>query len=120
MGRVNNSGDPIYIAPEVLSFDRSLAKGIEVRTDVFSLGIILLEILCDITAPSQGKIFQDLRNDKINFNDLEPSPLHGKKGFGIQKKKKDSKLRPNCAQSIEQINDILNNEAYAQYFAQSD
>merc|ERR1719461_996857 len=148
--RLHCSGDPGYIAPEVLSFDRSLENGIDAKVDIFALGIILLELLCDITAPSQGQIFQDLRNDKIDFNVLEPSPLHGKKGFGIQKKKrdrkvvddvdyevmrridddikvlcrrmlqKDSKLRPNCAQIIEQINEILNNEAYAQYFAQSD
>merc|ERR1712173_3068 len=33
---------------------------------------------------------------------------------------KESKLRPHCAQIIEEIQKILNNEAYAQYFAQSD
>merc|ERR1712157_153873 len=37
--------------------------------------------------------------------------------MGLQK---ESKLRPNCTQIMERINDILNNEAYAQYFAQSD
>merc|ERR1719461_1347902 len=148
--RLHCSGDPGYIAPEVLSFDRSLENGIDAKVDIFALGIILLELLCDITAPSQGQIFQDLRNDKIDFNVLEPSPLHGKKEFGFHEQKrdrkvidavdyevmqqigddikdlcrrmlrKDSKLRPNCAQIMSEIDLILDNEEYDEYFAQSD
>ena len=71
------SGDPIYIAPELLSFNRSL-NNISCKTDIYSLGIILLELLCDIRAPSQGEIFQNLRRNKIDFDVMEPSPLKSK------------------------------------------
>merc|ERR1712062_620046 len=136
------------IAPELLSFDRS-SKDIDTKTDIFSLGIILLELLCDIKAPSQGKVFQDLRSDIIDFMVIEPSPIAKSKctkqsGFGFKQNekiidfeamhqidteikdlcrhmlRKQSEVRPNCAEIIDQIHEIVNNERYSQYFAQCD
>merc|ERR1712032_1214568 len=74
--RFNCSGDPIYIAPELMDFNRLSVNDIDNKTDIFSLGIILLELLCDIKAPSQGKVFQDLRRNIIDFSSIstkEPS-----------------------------------------------
>jgi len=68
------SGDPIYIAPELMNFERSLSDDVCARTDIFSLGILLLELLCDIKAPSQGPIFQALRSDDVDFDAFEPEP----------------------------------------------
>ena len=63
------SGDPIYIAPELLTFGSSI-KNIDFKTDIFSLGIMLLEMLLDCKLPSQGAVFQDLRNGIIDFDAL--------------------------------------------------
>jgi len=67
------SGDPIYIAPELMQFSQSL-NDIDYKTDVFSLGIILVELLCDCNMPSQGPVSQNLRqNGAIDFSLLAPS-----------------------------------------------
>jgi len=94
---LNCSGDPIYIAPEMMGFDRTLAEDIDSKTDIFSLGIILLELLCDIKAPSQGRIFQNLRKDIIDFTVMAPSPIVKSKctaqtGFAFLVKKKEKKI----------------------------
>jgi len=128
------SGDPIYIAPELLSFERALDKNVDTKTDIFSLGIILLEMLCDIKAPSQGPVFQNLRNGILDFCVLEPSPRSNKminvevmsqiddeiKDLCMHMLRKQSDLRPDCTEIIGQIDEILSNEKYCQYFAQSD
>lgn len=72
------SGDPIYIAPELLNFNRNI-DDLNTKIDIFSLGIILLELLCDIKAPSQGQIFQNLRSNIVDFNVMEPSPIKASK-----------------------------------------
>ncbi len=51
-----------------------LTNDINCKTDIFSLGIILLELVCDINAPSQRHIFQNLRTNIIDFNIMEPLP----------------------------------------------
>merc|ERR1719411_2103145 len=99
--QVSCSGDPIYIAPEVLKFDRSLANGIDAKTDIFSLGIILLELLCDIKAPSQGKVFHDLRQNKIDFDQAALSPPNSKEmnfGFNFEKKQRFVEFHPEIVQ----------------------
>eukprot|EP01084_Bolivina_argentea_P101904 182632_1 len=68
------SGDPCYIAPEILN----QISGVHVndgnlqKVDVYSLGIILIELICDIKLPSQDVIFSYLRNivekTKIDWN----------------------------------------------------
>merc|ERR1712228_664218 len=138
------SGDPIYIAPELMSFNRTLTKDINAKTDIFSVGIMLLELLCDIKAPSQGKIFQNLRKNKIDFPAIEPSPICNKKftkkrakerGFDFKqiiKKEidlkikdlckwmlqKKSHLRPNCNEIICKIQQLLTDKKYMKFFAE--
>jgi len=68
------SGDPIYIAPEVLGFDRSI-NAIHCKTDIFSLGIIVLELLCHQKMPSQGAAFRALRENGLDFASMAPSPV---------------------------------------------
>lgn len=68
------SGDPIYIAPEILesitnSYDYDGNKEDVKKIDVFSLGIIGLEMLFDCNLPSQGKLFGYIRN--INNEPIE-------------------------------------------------
>jgi len=65
------SGDPIYIAPELMHFQAN-AENIDFKTDIFSLGIIMLELLLDSNMPSQGAIFQSLRQNGLDFSSLPP------------------------------------------------
>eukprot|EP01083_Nonionella_stella_P019974 55427_1 len=136
--RVQCSGDPIYIAPELMNFDRTLTHNINTKTDIFSLGIILLELICDIKAPSQGPIFHNLRSNIIDFDMKDmTSPLKAPKSTVIKPKihneidseikclcrnmlRSQCDLRPNCAQILSIIADLTNNKRYTEYFAQSE
>jgi serine/threonine protein kinase len=60
-------GDKIYMAPEVLDgiFDKP--------ADIFSLGLLLLELSANIELPTQGDSWQCLRSgifDEITFEDI--------------------------------------------------
>jgi len=97
------SGDPIYIAPELMNFDRNLAN-ITHKTDIFSLGIILLELLCDINAPSQGAVFHNLRRNVVDFDVVDPSPIVHSKSFKSQQQQtfeaRARQSRVPCARTI--------------------
>eukprot|EP00842_Homolaphlyctis_polyrhiza_P006148 jgi/Hompol1/6534/HPOL_000187-RA len=56
----DHEGDRAYLAPEVLS---SLPVG--PAADVFSLGLMLLEIFADIDLPENGPIWQNLRHGDL-------------------------------------------------------
>ena len=53
-------GDKYYIAPEVLSGEQGKPS------DVYSLGLILLELAADIELPAQGEQWQNLRQGKLD------------------------------------------------------
>lgn len=60
-------GDPKYMARELMS-------GIFTKSaDIFSLGITILEISCDLDLPSCGDGFHLLRSGSIPFGDLDVS-----------------------------------------------
>lgn len=48
-------GDSRYLAPEILEGNLCLAN------DIFSLGISLLELSCNLELPSNGSLWQELR-----------------------------------------------------------
>lgn len=52
-------GDSRYLAPELMRGCFGFAA------DVFSLGISLLEVACDLELPSGGATWQQLRNGKL-------------------------------------------------------
>ena len=52
-------GDPKYLAPELLEGRFSKAA------DIFSLGISLLEVACDLELPQGGEAWQQLRHREI-------------------------------------------------------
>eukprot|EP01083_Nonionella_stella_P043376 117013_1 len=66
------SGDPIYIAPEILDSLSNIhnisCQNIEniKKIDIFSLAIILVEVMYDVELPSQGPLFAYLRNIEKN------------------------------------------------------
>lgn len=60
-------GDSRYIAPELLNGEFSRAA------DIFSLGATILELACNLELPSNGPLWQNLRNGIFpkEFNDRE-------------------------------------------------
>lgn len=59
---LHSEGDKYYMAPEVLEGNYSKAA------DIFSLGLILLELAADIELPSNGDSWQNLRHG--DFSEL--------------------------------------------------
>merc|ERR1719162_174473 len=68
------SGDPLYIAPEILqSLNHVLTDDINDRTDIFSLGIIFLEMLCGVLLnkmKSKGERLRKIRNGEVDFDGI--------------------------------------------------
>lgn len=60
---VDMEGDKVYLAPEVLE------GSYDVPADVYSLGLVLLELAANIELPSQGDSWQALRSGM--FSDLQ-------------------------------------------------
>lgn len=52
-------GDSKYLAPEVLS--GSFSK----KADIFSLGVTLLELACDLDLPANGTLWHELRQGAL-------------------------------------------------------
>lgn len=68
-GHLNDDmeGDKYYVAPEVL--DGKLSP----QADIFSLGLLILELAADIKLPSQGSSWQNLRHgdfSELNFDSV--------------------------------------------------
>lgn len=60
-------GDNVYMAPEIL-------EGLSERpSDIFSLGLILLELAANIILPSQGETWQKLRHEDFEEIQFEQS-----------------------------------------------
>ena len=56
-------GDPKYISKELFEcLDSISLKKINNKTDIFSLGLTILEIIAKIELPSNGQLWKDLRN----------------------------------------------------------
>ena len=60
-GDSGNEGDIRYIAPEVLNTNERFPSG-----DVFSFGLTILELSTKIELPMSGKVWHDIREDRIN------------------------------------------------------
>ncbi|XP_046859290.1 membrane-associated tyrosine- and threonine-specific cdc2-inhibitory kinase-like [Xenia sp. Carnegie-2017] len=58
-------GDPMYLAPELLEGQFSKAA------DIFSLGISLLEVACDLDLPRGGDAWHHLREKRIPMSFLQ-------------------------------------------------
>jgi len=119
------SGDPIYIAPECLGLRRSLSD-VGFAADIFALGIIALELLYDMRAPSQGPLFEALRNF-VDFDTLEAMPqfkTHRTKNDSAaddelraliaQMLQREAKDRPTAAQSLLSVIRLLSEDEFVQ------
>jgi len=122
------SGDPLYIAPEVLGFGRAL-EDVGFAADIFALGVIALELLYHMRVPSQGPIFEALRNfaDFDAFDGL----IDGRKVDHAKSIDGDGEIkaiigkmlqqkpgaRPTAAQSLRYVGRLLSGNDFAQNFA---
>ena len=60
-------GDKVYISKEFFNFN---SKGIlNTKTDIFSLGLSILEIIAKINLPSSGESWAELRSDNFQIKE---------------------------------------------------
>lgn len=57
----DQSGDSVYMAPELLKANIPLKERITQKCDVFSLGVSLLQLASSLNLPNNGEIWSKLR-----------------------------------------------------------
>lgn len=57
----DQSGDSVFMAPELLKTDLPLTTRITQKCDVFSLGVSLLQLASSLNLPNNGALWQKLR-----------------------------------------------------------
>jgi len=74
------SGDPTYIAPEVLhSLDHTRTHDINDRTDIFSLGVMVLEMHCGVELSEMKNRLSELRSGEVDFEGILNDKANSKK-----------------------------------------
>ncbi len=98
-------GDKIYMSKELFNFNNKVL--LNSKTDIYSLGLSILEIIAKINLPSYGDSWADLRSDnfEITENLFQNSNLSGNKDNFI---KLISEMIAPYEKRID-INEILNN-----------
>jgi serine/threonine protein kinase len=62
-------GDSRYISKELFHFDKNNAKKINEKTDIFSLGLTLLELIAKIELPYNGELWHKLRDENFKISE---------------------------------------------------
>lgn len=57
-----NEGDSIYISPELFYKNKNFLPFINHKTDIFSLGLSIYEIITNFDLPKNGNLWQKIRN----------------------------------------------------------
>ena len=60
-------GDKVYMSKELLNFNSQ--RILNTKTDIFSLGLSILEIMANITLPSYGESWAELRSDNYQIKE---------------------------------------------------
>ena len=120
--RVEVEGDKVYMAPELLNGHPCFAS------DIFSLGLLLLELSADIELPTEGEAWQQLRRgdlSHIDFRDrsaellevihtmLRPKPEHRPSATDIlaeypfsailQQRRSEPRMQPDIIMAIPNV-----------------
>ena len=105
-------GDSKYISKELFEgLDNISIKNINNKTDVFSLGLTILEILAKIELPSNGKMWRYIRDCGLNFLKkiiISSNIIHIDNNFFVLIKKMISPIneRPSLIELIEEIPEL--------------
>ena len=80
-----NEGDSRYISKELFHFEQYKNFKINEKSDVFSLGLTLLELLTKIELPYNGDLWHQLRDDnfKISEKNFEKCNVENNKEFMV-------------------------------------
>lgn len=87
------SGTPYYMAPEMIE-----GKGVSSKTDIYSLGIILYELLCGIT-PFRGTVGEVLEHQFYDMPGMLPGIPSSLWNVITQMLAKETSVRPTAAQT---------------------
>ena len=106
-------GDSKYISKELFEcLDNISLKSINNKTDIFSLGLTILEILAKIELPSNGKLWRYIRDFGIKFLDekilIDSNIINIDNNFFILIKKMISPInqRPSLIELIEETQEL--------------
>ncbi len=101
-GQGKAQGTPQYMSPEQINQD----PDIDHRTDIFSLGAVLYEILCGET-PAQGEKLHQVIESALNDTPPPPSELTSVPVPGILEEVVMRSLQKDPAQRIQSMGDML-------------
>ncbi|XP_033126288.1 membrane-associated tyrosine- and threonine-specific cdc2-inhibitory kinase-like [Anneissia japonica] len=87
-------GDPKYLAPELLQ--GKFGK----EADIFSLGITMLELACDLDLPRNGELWHELRSGKIP-DEITEGVSPDLKEIVEEMMNPDPQLRPNVYELLQ-------------------
>ncbi|WP_215523661.1 serine/threonine-protein kinase [Varibaculum prostatecancerukia] len=87
------SGTPYYMAPEMIE-----GKGVSSKTDIYSLGVILYELLCGIT-PFRGSVGEVLEHQFYDMPGMLPGIPGSLWNVITQMLAKETSVRPSAAQT---------------------
>jgi serine/threonine protein kinase len=93
---MDREGDRAYLAPELLT-----KNPVGTEADIFSLGLIIMEVAANVALPQNGPIWHRLRQE--DFSDCPLSNIKSKKLLGIilAMLRTDPRLRPTALEILD-------------------
>lgn len=95
------SGTPYYMAPEMIE-----GKGVSSKTDIYSLGVILYELLCGIT-PFRGSVGEVLNHQFYDMPGMLPGIPSSLWNVITQMLAKETSVRPTAAQTYALLKSVV-------------
>ena len=95
------SGTPYYMAPEMIE-----GKGVSSKTDIYSLGVILYELLCGIT-PFRGSVGEVLNHQFYDMPGMLPGIPSALWNVITQMLAKETSVRPSAAQTYALLKSVI-------------
>ena len=95
------SGTPYYMAPEMIE-----GKGVSSKTDIYSLGVILYELLCGIT-PFRGTVGEVLNHQFYDMPGMIPGIPSSLWNVLAKMLAKETSVRPTATQTHALLNSVV-------------
>lgn len=100
-------GDSKYIAKEVL--ESRMLYQLNTKSDVFSLGLTLLDLIYGVELPSNGKIYKAIRSGDLSeiFNDKKEYSTSKSIEYAVMKfLEPNIQMRPTCSELLTNIPEL--------------